>query len=112
MKPTKLLPTQIKSPKGASLSVSISVTGRTTIRPSAADSTIGSVIVNGFTLLQATKKSKSFWGKLWDALKSAVKAVASALTFSVGSADCRVNASVGMNGGKLTKLTLGISCTN
>jgi hypothetical protein len=64
------------------------------------------------THAQATAKKKGFWGRLWDGIKSAVNAVIDAVTFDVGGATCRPSVSVGTSNGRLTSMTVGISCIN
>jgi hypothetical protein len=93
--------------------VSIGPSGQTTIRSvEATKGQLGSITVRGLTHAQATSKKRSFWGRVWDAIKSVARKLVDAVTFDFGGASCRPNASVGMTKGKVTQVTVGISCTN
>lgn len=112
-KRARALPIAIKSPSGDAITVAIGPSGQTTIR--SADATkaqLGSITVRGLTHAQATSKKRGFWGRLWDGIKAAARKLVDAVTFDLGGATCRPSASVGMTKGKVTQVTVGISCTN
>ena len=111
--PKRLAPFAVTSPGGDALTVSIGPSGQTSIRSGdPLDVLKGSVIVRGMTHAQATAKKKGFWGRLWDGIKAAVRAVVEAVTFDVGGATCRPSVSVGATKGRISSLTVGISCIN
>lgn len=101
-----------KSSEGEALALMISPNGLVTIWSEKIDknTTLGSVIVSGLTLKQASSKSKGFWGKLWDKIKKVVSDVIDAVTFPAGPLTCRPSAQVGFQNGKIISLSVGISC--
>ena len=110
---SRVRPLTFRSRAGDSLAVTIGATGRTTIRAVASTGRgLDALVVRGLTADEASRKSKGFWGRLWDGIKSAANAVIDAVTFGVGGATCRPSASVGLEGGRVTKVTVGVSCTN
>jgi hypothetical protein len=103
----------LKSPAGDALTVAIGPSGQTTIRSAdAAKGQLGSITVRGLTHAQATSKKRGFWGRLWDGIKAAARKLVDAVTFDLGGATCRPSASVGVTKGRVTQVTVGISCTN
>jgi hypothetical protein len=103
----------ITSPEGDAITVSIGRTGQTTLKmASLARGELGTFTVRGLTHAEATSKSGSFWGRLWDKIKSVAKALRDAITFDVGGSTCRLNASGRAKGGRISEVTVGISCTN
>ena len=103
----------ISSPAGDRVKVSISAKGKVSLR-SGDDlgDRLGVVVIDGFTYAEASKKSKGFWGRLWDKIKSVARAVVDVVTFDLGGASCRPDVNVTMKGGRFIGLQLGISCTN
>jgi hypothetical protein len=106
-------PMAMTSPRGDAITVSIGPSGQTTIRSAdAKKAELGSITVRGLTPAEATSKKKGFWGRLWDGIKAAVSRVVDAITFGVGGATCRPSVSVGTSKGRITKVLVGVSCTN
>jgi hypothetical protein len=103
---------KLVSESGDRLTVAISPTGFAVIQAEVLDenAVLGSLVISGLTPEQVAKKSKGFWGKLWDKIKGAAKAVIDFVTFDVGPVTCRPDASVNYHDGKVTSWTVGVSC--
>jgi hypothetical protein len=73
---------------------------------------LGTVIIDGFTPEQAQAIAKGFWGRVWDGIKSAVRAVLDAITFDGGPylGTCRGDVQVGFVDGVPVEATVGIKC--
>ena len=105
--------TTTTTPSGDSIAVSIGPTGQTTLRSTdPREKLLGAVTVRGLSHGQAIAKKGGFWGRLWDGIKAAVRKIIDVITFDVGGASCRPNASVGTSKGQISRVTLGISCIN
>ena len=103
---------RLVSESGDRLAVAISPTGLTVIQVENLDenTTLGSIVVSGLTPQQAAKKSKGFWGKLWDKIKGVAKDVVEVFTFKAGPFTCRPTAGVGFQGDKVISVTVGVNC--
>jgi hypothetical protein len=104
---------RLVSEAGDRLTVAISPTGFAVIRAEVLDenAVLGSLVVTGLTPEQVAKKSKGFWGKLWDKIKGAAKAVIDFVTFDVGPVTCRPDGSVNYHNGQVTSWRVGVSCS-
>jgi hypothetical protein len=106
-------PTAVTSPGGDQISVAIGPSGQTTLRSAnPKEALMGRITVRGLTHAEATSKKRGFWGRLWDGIKAAVRKVIDTITFDVGGASCRPSVSVGTTKGRITSVTVGISCIN
>jgi hypothetical protein len=103
---------RLVSKSGDRLTVSVSRTGLAVIQADSPDENtiLGSITVTGLTPQQAAKKSKGFWGKLWDKIKGAAKAVADFVTFDIGPVTCRPDARVDYQDGRINSYYVGVSC--
>lgn len=103
---------RLVSESGDRLAVAISPTGLTVIQVENLDenTTLGSIVVSGLTPQQAAKKSKGFWGKLWDKIKGVAKDVVEVFTFKAGPFTCRPTAGVGIQDDKVISVTVGVNC--
>ncbi len=101
-----------KSKDGESLAFTIGHNGLVTIWSEKANrsTTLDSIVISGFTQKQASKKSKGFWGGLWDKIKKVVNDIIDAVTFPAGPLTCRPTGQVGFQNSKLISLGIGISC--
>jgi hypothetical protein len=74
---------------------------------------LGTVVIEGFAPEQAQAIAKGFWGRVWGAIKSAVRAVMDAITFDGGPylGTCRADVQVTHVDGVPVGGTVGIKCT-
>jgi hypothetical protein len=80
------VPFELDSGDGHRISATIAKSGTVKIRAVEPDKmfVLGTVIIDGFTPEQAQAIAKGFWGSVWDGIKSALRAVADAITFDGG----------------------------
>ncbi len=104
----------INSPSGDALEVAIDRSGIATIRATGdIEGEFSTLVVDGFSLVEAKKKGDGFWGRLWDWAKGVGKAVADAVTFDVAGASCRPDVTnVQIKNGQLSGIVVGIKCEN
>ena len=74
---------------------------------------LGTVTIHGFAPGEAQAIAKGFWGRVWSAIKSAVRAVIEAITFDGGPylGTCRADVQVTHVDGVPVGGTVGIKCT-
>jgi hypothetical protein len=108
-------PFQLDLGDGDRISATITKSGTVEIRAVEPDKVfvLGTVIVAGFTPEEAQAIAKSFWGRVWDRIKSAVRAVMDAITFDGGPylGTCRADVEVTHVDGIPVGGTVGIQCT-
>jgi hypothetical protein len=74
---------------------------------------LGTVAIDGMAPEEAQAIAKGFWGRVWSAIKSAVRAVMDAITFDGGPylGTCRADVQVSLVDGMPVAGTVGIKCT-
>lgn len=74
---------------------------------------LGTVTIEGYTPEQAQAIARIHWGRIWSAIKGAVRAVLDAITFDGGPylGTCRGDVKVTHVDGMPVGGTVGISCT-
>ena len=109
------VPFQLNLGDGDRISTTITKSGTVEIRAVDPDKmfVLGTVIIEGFAPEQALAIAKGFWGRVWAAIKSAVRAVMDAITFDGGPylGTCRADVQVTHVDGIPVGGTVGISCT-
>ena len=109
------VPFELDLDDGDRISATIAQSGTVEIRAVEPDKmfVLGTVIIDGFTPEQAQAIAKGFWGRVWRAIKSAVRAVMEAITFDGGPylGTCRADVQVTHVDGVPVGGTVGIKCT-
>ena len=109
------VPFQLDLDDGDRISATITKSGTVEIRAVEPEKmfVLGTVIIDGFAPEQARAISKGFWGRVWAAIKSAVRAVMDAITFDGGPylGTCRADVQVTHVDGMPVGGTVGITCT-
>lgn len=99
----------VKTQDGESIAVKINKEGVITLASSLDPNHggLGSFEITGLTPQKAASKKKSFWGRLWDKIKSFAGAVLDAVTVPVFGYSCRPDINIDFNG---RGISFGISC--
>jgi hypothetical protein len=109
------VPFQLDLDDGDRISATITKSGTVEIRAVEPDKmfVLGTVIIDGFAPEDAQAIAKGFWGRVWSAIKSAVRAVMEAITFDGGPylGTCRADVQVTHVDGMPVGGTVGIKCT-
>ena len=109
------VPFDLDVDNGDRISATITKSGTVEIRAVEPDKVfvLGTIIIDGFTPEEAQAIAKGFWGRLWDGIKSAVRAVMDAITFDGGPhlGTCRADVQVTHVDGMPVGGTVGIKCT-
>jgi hypothetical protein len=109
------VPFELDSDNGDRISATITKSGTVEIRAVEPDKVadLGTVIIDGFAPEEAQTIAKGFWGRVWAAIKSAVRAVIDAITFDGGPylGTCRADVQVTHVDGIPVGGTVGIKCT-
>lgn len=109
------VPFELDTDDGDRISATITKSGTVQIRAVEPDKVadLGTVVIDGFTPEQAQAIAKGFWGRVWSAIKSAVRAVIDAITFDGGPylGTCRGDVQVTHVDGVPVGGTVGIACT-
>jgi hypothetical protein len=109
------VPFLLKSHDGDRISTTITKSGTIEIRAAKPETmfVLGTITIEGFTPQEAQAVARSFWGRVWATIKSAVRAVLEAITFDGGpyAGTCRGDVQVGFVDGIPVQATVGISCT-
>jgi hypothetical protein len=73
---------------------------------------LGDVVIEGFAPEEAQAIARGFWGRVWNKIKSAVRAVMDAITFDGGPylGTCRADVQVTHVDGVPVGATVGIKC--
>ena len=102
----------VTSAAGDRVVITIGPAGRAELRAEVPDkeAVLGTVVVTGLTPTQAAKKSKGFWGKLWDSLKGAANAIIDAVTFEAGPFTCRAGMNVDYQSERDYTVTVTLTC--
>lgn len=115
MPPEIDVPFHLESTDGDRIVATIAKSGAVELRPSDPESVfvLGTVLIDGFAPEEAQAIAKGFWGRVWSAIKSAVRAVMDAITFDGGPylGTCRADVQVSLVDGMPVGGTVGISCT-
>jgi hypothetical protein len=108
-------PVRLESPDGDRITATILKSGVVEIRATEPEKmfVLGTVTIDGFTPEQAQAIARIHWGRVWSAIKSAVRAVLDAITFDGGPylGTCRGDVTVTHVDGVPVGGTVGISCT-
>jgi hypothetical protein len=109
------VPFQLDLQDGDRILTTITKSGTVEIRALEPEKTfvLGTIVIEGFAPEEAQAIAKGFWGRVWAAIKSAVRAVMDAITFDGGPylGTCRADVQVTHVDGMPVGGTVGIKCT-